>query len=59
MSIKTHIVNYKYTLFDDFTDNTRGYIFYELRSIFPSTAGGGKMRAMSIMSASIISNTVE
>ena len=48
----------KYTLFDGFTDNTRGY-FTSCVVFFRARQGRGKMRAMSKMSASIICKTIE
>ena len=46
-----------YTLFDGFTDNTRGY-FTSCVVVFRAPQGRRKMRAMSKMSASIICNTI-
>ena len=47
-----------YTLFDGFTDNTRGY-FTSYVVFFRAPQGRGKMREMSKMPASIICNTIE
>ena len=47
-----------YTLFDGFTDNTRGY-FTSCVVFFRAPRGRGKMRATSKMSASIICKTIE
>ena len=47
-----------YTLFDGFTDNTRGY-FTSCVVFFRAPQGRGKMRATSKMSASIICKTIE
>ena len=47
-----------YTLFDGFTDNTRGY-FTSCVVFFRAPQGQGKMRATSKMSASIICKTIE
>ena len=48
----------KYTLFDGFTDNTRGY-FTSYVVFFRAPQGRGKIRATSKMSASIICKTIE
>ena len=47
-----------YTLFDGFTDNTRGY-FTSCVVFFQAPQGRGKVQAMSKMSASIICKTIE
>ena len=47
-----------YTLFNGFTDNTRGY-FTSCVVFFQAPQGRGKMQATSKMSASIICNTIE